>query len=229
MFETLLESGRRRAAPTPHAAMAFTLHASALIGAIGLTRAASLPLPPVVPRARAIIYIPVVASQRAIGASEREYGASLPVAPVMPEWTATTGLSTTLIVLDAMNIGGPPTSRLELDALIGRNGGGQIGGQRVLADADRPPELLVSVPPVYPAMLLAAGVTGRVVLEFVVDSSGRYLESTLRIVSTDHPAFVEPARTALQQSRFRAARAQGLPTSAWVRQSVRFSLDPGGH
>jgi TonB family protein len=76
-------------------------------------------------------------------------------------------------------------------------------------------------------MLVATGVTGRVVLEFVVDSSGRFLESSLRIVSTDDPAFVEPARIALERSRFRAARAGGAAVSAWVRQSIRFSLDAG--
>lgn len=227
MFETLLESGRRRAVPTPHAAISLTLHASALIGAIALTRASALAPSYAAPRVRPIVYIPLVASRQALGASHGAQGASLPPAPVVPAWAASTELSTLPIVLDAMDTGGPPASAPALDALIGHNGGGSIGDQRALSGANFPPELLVAARPVYPAMLLAAGVTGRVVLEFVVDSSGRFLESTLRIVSADHPAFVEPARIALQRSRFRAARAGGTPVSAWVRQSIRFSLDSG--
>ncbi len=227
MFETLLESGRHRSVPTPHAAISFTLHASALIGAIALTRASALSRSHAVPRVRQMIYIPLVASRQAIGASQGEEGASLPPAPVAPEWAPTSALPTLPMMPVAANTDGLPASLLEVEALLGQNGGGRIGDQRALSGVNAPPELLVAVPPVYPAILVATGVTGRVVLEFVVDSSGRFLESSLRIVSTDDPAFVEPARIALQRSRFRAARAGGAAVSAWVRQSIRFSLDSG--
>ena len=227
MFETLLESGRRRSVPTRHAAISFTLHASALIGAIALTRASALVPSHAAPRVRPIVYIPLVASRQAIGAPHGAQGASLPPAPVVPAWAASTALSTLPIVIDAMDTGGRPATVPALDALIGRHGVGRIGGPQAPTGMNSPPELLVAAWPVYPAMLLAAGVTGRVVLEFVVDSSGRFLESSLRIVSTDDPAFVEPARIAVRRSQFRAARAGGAAVSAWVRQSIRFSLDPG--
>lgn len=135
MFETLLESGRRRAVPTPHAAISLTLHASALIGAIALTRASALAPSHAAPRVRPIVYIPLVASRQAIGAS---HGA----------------------------------------------------------------------------------------------------QSTLRIVSADHPAFVEPARIALQRSRFRSARAGGHtrlrlgaavdPIQLGLRRSVGWNRPRGG-
>ena len=226
MFETLLESRRRRSVPTRHAALSFTLHASALIGAVALTRGVPAPPTPVVPRARPIVFVLHSSPALLSGASAGRRGAGPTFAAVVPQWEPTTAFPPLPDVLFGLDSGRLPASRPDLIALIGSDAGGSIGEQVALTGADAPPELVLAVPPVYPRILVDLGVTGRVVFEFVVDSSGQCLESTLRVVSADHPAFVGPAREALRLSRFRAARAAGKPVSAWARQSVRFSLEP---
>ena len=81
-------------------------------------------------------------------------------------------------------------------------------------------------PPRYPEALRAAGVGGRAVARFVVDTLGRVEPGTVRVASADDPRFAEAAREALGRMRFRPARAGGVR----VRQLVElpFAFAPGG-
>jgi hypothetical protein len=74
-----------------------------------------------------------------------------------------------------------------------------------------------SAAPVYPDSLLKAGVGGRVVAEFVVDSEGIVEPGSVRIVSFTHPYFAAAVRAALGAATFRSAVLGGKP----VRQIVQ--------
>jgi TonB family protein len=63
--------------------------------------------------------------------------------------------------------------------------------------------------PVYPDSLWQAGVSGRAVLEFVVDSAGGIIEHTIHIVSSTHQLFAAAARSALLTADFIPARRDG--------------------
>ena len=62
-----------------------------------------------------------------------------------------------------------------------------------------------SVSPLYPDSLWRARVSGRVVAEFVVDTTGAMEDGSLRIVSTTHPFFAGAVKAALEDGVFRSA------------------------
>lgn len=58
----------------------------------------------------------------------------------------------------------------------------------------------------YPDVLRDAGIGGRVVVQFVVDTNGRVDMSTVKVMSASHDGFVDVTRQALREFRFRPAR-----------------------
>jgi hypothetical protein len=82
-----------------------------------------------------------------------------------------------------------------------------------------------SVVPHYPDSLWRAGVSGRVLAEFIVDTAGAIEPGSLRIVSATHPYFAGAVKAALEEGAFRSAFLKGKP----VRQIVQlpFVFEPG--
>jgi TonB family protein len=78
--------------------------------------------------------------------------------------------------------------------------------------------------PIYPDSLLAQGRTGRVLMEFVVDTLGLVELETVGIVTSTHPGFTRAAVDALADAAFRPALKNGRP----VRQVVQlpFIFEP---
>jgi len=90
-----------------------------------------------------------------------------------------------------------------------------------LPSAARPaPTLRGGMRLVYPDSLRQKGISGRVVLEFVVDTSGR-VEPGVRVLKTAHPMLVAPAKQMLQGARFIPGRVQRRA----VRVLMRMGLD----
>lgn len=81
--------------------------------------------------------------------------------------------------------------------------------------------------PVYPDLLRQAGVQGRVVLEAVVDTTGRVLASSILVVSATNPGFVASARQALLATLFRPAMVDGKPIRMRVRIPYEFAIRNG--
>lgn len=77
---------------------------------------------------------------------------------------------------------------------------------------------------VYPDTLWRAGISGRVVAEFIVGTDGLIERETFGIVSTTHPRFSASVRAALEGATFRAATLAGQR----VRQVVQipFVFEP---
>ena len=88
------------------------------------------------------------------------------------------------------------------------------------------PELIqgTCTQPVYPAMLQQAGIEGRVMFEFVIDTLGRAERSSFRTISTTHQLFEAPARAAVLSCRFRPGRIQGRAVRVRVQQPINFSI-----
>ncbi len=78
--------------------------------------------------------------------------------------------------------------------------------------------------PVYPAALQAAGVTGQVVAQFVVDTSGLADLGTFRVLSSDDPQFTAAVRAALPRMRFTSARVDGRKVRQLLTQPFQFSI-----
>ena len=81
------------------------------------------------------------------------------------------------------------------------------------------------VQPTYPDSLYAAGVEGGVIVEFVVDTTGRVEEKTVGIVSASHPRFADAVLRAVPRSRFSPARRAGHPVRQLVQQPFRFRIE----
>ncbi len=88
-------------------------------------------------------------------------------------------------------------------------------------------EVLTGPLPVYPELLRQAGVQGRVVLEAVVDTTGRVLAASILVVSRTNPGFVAPARQALLATLFRPAMVAGTPVRMRVRIPYEFAIRNG--
>jgi TonB family protein len=88
-------------------------------------------------------------------------------------------------------------------------------------------EILTGPLPVYPELLRQAGVQGGVVLEAVVDTTGRVLGTSIAVVSATHPGFVAPARQALLATLFHPAMVGGNAIRMRVRIPYQFAIRNG--
>ncbi len=94
------------------------------------------------------------------------------------------------------------------------------------AEVDQAPALL-SAPPLdrdYPALLRQAGITGRVVIEAVIDTTGKAEPASIQVLQTPHPGFNEAAKRWMSRALFRPARKGGQAVRVLVRQAIDYSL-----
>lgn len=89
---------------------------------------------------------------------------------------------------------------------------------------DEPPALLGGRQPRYPELLRAAGISGRVVVQAIVDTAGRVEPGSVAVVETPNRGFDAPARAFVLSARFRVGRVHGLPVRVLVRVPIEFSL-----
>jgi TonB family protein len=85
------------------------------------------------------------------------------------------------------------------------------------------PAVVMSQPaPRYPAPLQTLGLEGRVVVEFVIDTTGHVEPGSVRTLESTHPAFEKAAYEAMLRSLFAPARLSGHAVRQLTRQSIRF-------
>jgi hypothetical protein len=75
----------------------------------------------------------------------------------------------------------------------------------------------------YPPTLFAAGLSGLVIAEYVVDTLGRVEEETFSIVSSTHPLFSEAVRVALPRAGYTPACREGHRVRQLVHQPFEFA------
>jgi TonB family protein len=78
--------------------------------------------------------------------------------------------------------------------------------------------------PRYPESLRAAGVEGDVNVQFVVDTTGRVDEPSIKFSSHIHELFMDAIRVSLRRARFFPARLAGTVVPQLVQQEFRFEL-----
>lgn len=78
----------------------------------------------------------------------------------------------------------------------------------------------------YPAVMKSAGIPGKVSMQFVVNTDGRVDPGTVKVMSSSHKAFEEPARTVIASSActFKPGTSRGQPVRVLVQQGVSFKL-----
>lgn len=89
---------------------------------------------------------------------------------------------------------------------------------------DLPPRAVITTMPAYPVNLATQGITGRVVLDFYIDTAGRVRLPA--IVYADHDELADLALAAITQWRFEPPTQGGKTVLTRVRQPLDFALKP---
>lgn len=90
---------------------------------------------------------------------------------------------------------------------------------------EKPVAPLNNAQPNYPGMLQSQGVTGRVIAQFVVDTTGRADVSTFQVLETDHELFSAAVKSALPRMRFIPAEVGGHKVKQLVQQPFVFNIN----
>ncbi|MGH7675628.1 MAG: energy transducer TonB, partial [Gemmatimonadales bacterium] len=122
----------------------------------------------------------------------------------------------------AGDLGGP--FDLPLSSPVSPGGPAGPAGGALAGAVDDPPELLSAPLPAYPELLRRAGITARVIVEAVVDTTGRAEAGSMRAIGDAHTAFQDAARESVRRALFRPARVRGQAVRALVRVPVEFRL-----
>jgi biopolymer transport protein ExbD len=78
----------------------------------------------------------------------------------------------------------------------------------------------------YPDMLRASKTNGEVLAQFVVDTSGRPLPETFKVLRTTHDLFAQAVKDALPNMRFSPATIGGTPVRQLVQAPFNFTFTP---
>ncbi|HXI21480.1 MAG TPA: energy transducer TonB [Gemmatimonadales bacterium] len=92
----------------------------------------------------------------------------------------------------------------------------------VTAELESQPEF------VYPRVLLAAGVGGRVVVQFIIDTLGLVEPKSLTVLETTHAGFSEAACQGILKARFKPAHLGNRPVRQISRWPVKFDVKAAG-
>lgn len=78
--------------------------------------------------------------------------------------------------------------------------------------------------PVYPELLKSAGIEGKVLVAFVVDTTGRADMTTLKVMQSDNKLFTDAVRAALPRMRFLPAEVGGKKVKQFAQMPFVFSV-----
>ncbi len=99
-------------------------------------------------------------------------------------------------------------------------------GDQVYMEAivEEKPEILSAPLPVYPELLKQAGIQGRVMIQAVIDTSGRAETNSLKIIQSPNPGFDQPARNFVLRALFRPARVHGRAVRVLIQVPIDFKI-----
>jgi TonB family protein len=205
-------------------------------GLVGVTRSAGDTVVVTVRRGEVRVAVRVDSSAAATLADHSVRGMGQETATLAPLGTdtagaarldATDGVNTASVTFDAATA---RTMRRVLRGPLVRQSGSdwvETGLLYYLYEVETPAheELRKSVSraiPRYPDGLRNAGVSGMVVVQFVVDSAGRVRPETFSALRSSDPEFTAAVRDALPYTRYTPARLHGRPVDSMVEYPVQF-------
>lgn len=236
MLTVLLESRAPRRRHVGSTILSMLAHGAVAAVAVALTvRTSSIVRPPKI-HTTSVVYVrptptPTQANPATPQASRPE---ASPRGPALPRIDAPLITSTTIPPIDLTQ---PSVTRVQVlpdgQSHLSVSGIGEPGtplsGAGGVSDAsavDRAPRILGRAPePRYPAALRSAGVQGRVLAEFVVDTLGRAELGTLRFTELANPLFGDAVREALARYRFLPGEIAGRRVRTRVALPFDFRLE----
>ena len=225
MLRTLLETGRRKERHALGTLASVTVHVGVIAVVCGVGNGIAKPPLSRTPVDTTVVYTPTrpagtSTSARAGGGSAHGAVATRTiVAPVdiptrIPD-PAEASISTDLRVGSA-----------EILAEVRGSGETRAPREGAWSDAmvDEPPRPVREIVPRYPEALRAAGVEGEVVAMFVIDTTGRVRQESLRVISASHEQFASVVMATLRDARFAPGRVNGRAVPTLVQRSFRFAI-----
>lgn len=122
---------------------------------------------------------------------------------------------------DSIVVGGPPIGAPGARSVID---GEPSGGGSDWNASELMMHMLAPAKPRYPESLRAAGVEGRVLVRFTVDTVGRIDMGSVRVLDSTHDLFSRAVRDALSNFRFRPAEVGGRKVAALAEMPFEFRL-----
>ncbi len=93
-------------------------------------------------------------------------------------------------------------------------------------EVDQVPRLLHRVKPVYPYSARIRGITGRVLVKFLVDARG-YVRNPTILKATPKGVFEQAVLDVVRKWKFKPGYRQGHPVATWVVLPIQFELTSG--
>jgi protein TonB len=104
-------------------------------------------------------------------------------------------------------------------------GTGPVTGETFLEAQVDDPVAPINIPkPRYPPVLQSAGLSGRVEVNYVVDTLGHAEPNSWKVLKSTNKAFEEPAREAIMKGVFKPARIKGQAVRQLVQQAITFNI-----
>lgn len=86
------------------------------------------------------------------------------------------------------------------------------------------PPILLSSPPLVPALRPQTGPTSRVVVQALIDTAGRADPASVRVIESADSAFEHNARQWMLETLWRPARVGGRPVRLWVNRAIDYTV-----
>ena len=232
MLNVLLESRAPRSRRVGSTIASAIVHAGLIAGAVALTLPGPVDANAIpVAHPRSLVFIaPVQATlpnRASAHVSPRPGTAALPqvALPVIVPMTLPSIDIAPVLQPDEVRIGSGIRSPSPFGGGESSSFGGATGTAVDERLVDRAPRLIGrAIEPRYPAALRNAGVQGRIVVQFIVDTLGRAELGTLQVLDGGHPLFVESIRAALASYHFSAGEAGGHAVRTRVQITFDFTL-----
>jgi protein TonB len=227
VFDELVSSKVKRQVAPVRGLMVGMLHGLVIMGAIRVT--GRPPEPPPVDRTPIdLVYQPPTVPAAATTVIADPGAPPAPVdAPVIPPTPV--DMPTTIPPVTP----GPPIDAATLRRILSSGTPGtastggdstSIAGVRAATEVDDPAVVVHQPSPRYPRVLQEAGIEGRVLVEFIIDTTGHMEGESFRVLESSNPGFNAAAAETLRRSVFRPARVHGSPVRQRTVQSIAFRI-----
>jgi TonB family protein len=222
----LLESRKRVSRPVWQGAISGGCHLGLIVAVLQATAGAIPAQPTTLPETTLVYVPPPIRSSAPVGSESHSTNptAGFPAAPDLPPVVAPGSLPANDPGGPSFNAGRKLPDAGRMFSTILPASSDSIPGPFDLEHVDEPVVLLHQPDLRYPAGLERLGLTGRVMVQFVVDTLGRVEASSWDPLEATHPGFERAAFEALMNARFRPARLGGRLVRQLVRQSIRFDV-----
>jgi hypothetical protein len=90
-----------------------------------------------------------------------------------------------------------------------------------------PAELVKSPVFEHPRLLVEAGIAGRVVLKFIIDTTGRIEPTSIKVLEESHPLYAQSAVAGVVSAEFRPAHFGAAAVRQLTRLPVNFAVSAG--